>query len=73
MLCYYILECAFRYPAEVVVGRGPPSVKRRGAMQNEWLNCCPRLGNASREDVQGERSSAAVSISSLGVAKKGAG
>jgi len=73
MYCCYTLECAFQYLAEVVVGWGAPSAKRRGAKQNAQLNRCPHLSKASRDDSEGGRSSAVVSIHSAGAAKEGAG
>lgn len=52
---------------------GSPFRKEKRSNAERVVKLLSHLGNASRDDIQGERSSAAVSISSAGAAKKGAG
>lgn len=53
LYCCYILELPFSTWGGG--GRlGAPSVKRRRAVQSEWIDCCP-LGNASRSLSRGEQ------------------
>lgn len=54
-------------------GRLGNSCKEKRRNAERAVKGCPGLGSASRGDTQGERSSAAVSISSAGIAKKAAG